>query len=177
MLVVVHGLEKFHYYAYGREVTIETDHKPLEAIFKKHLSTAPPRIARMMLRVQKYDVEIKYVQGKKIPLSDALSRISPCPSDTIGGLDVSLHEMHLHLNASTSRIDQIKEETAKDEVLFSLRSVITQGWPNIRSDCPAHLYALWNYRGELTVSDGVVLKGTRILIPRNLQVDVLQPLH
>ena len=67
MLAVVHGLEKFHYYAYGRQVTIETDHKPLEAIFKKHLSTAPPRIARTMLRVQKYDVEIKYVQGKKNP--------------------------------------------------------------------------------------------------------------
>ena len=61
MLAVLHGLEKFHYYAYGREVTVETDHKPLEAIFKKHLSTAPPRIARMMLSIRKYDVEIKYV--------------------------------------------------------------------------------------------------------------------
>ena len=51
MLAVVHGLEKLHYYAYGRHVTVETDHKPLEAILKKHLSTAPPRIARMMLRI------------------------------------------------------------------------------------------------------------------------------
>ena len=85
---------------YGTGVTVETDHKPLEVIFKKHLSAAPPRIARMMPKIQKYDVEIKYVQGKKIPLADALSRISPCPGDTIEGLDVSLHEIHLHLNAS-----------------------------------------------------------------------------
>ena len=95
MLAVVHGLGKFHYYVkklYGRGVTVETDHKPLEAIFKKHLTTAPPRIARMMLRVQKYDAEIKYVQGKNIPLADALSTISPCPGDTIEGLDVSVHE-------------------------------------------------------------------------------------
>ena len=41
MLAVLFGLEKFHYYAYGRHV-IESDHKPLEAIFKKHLSSAPP---------------------------------------------------------------------------------------------------------------------------------------
>ena len=88
MLAVVHGLEKFHYYAYGRHVTVETDHKPLEAIFKKHLSTAPPRIARMMLRIQKYDVEIKYVPGMEIPLVYALSRISPCPGDTIERLNV-----------------------------------------------------------------------------------------
>ena len=52
MLAVVHGLEKFHYYVYGRGVTVETDHKPLEVIFKKHLATAPPRIPRMMLRIQ-----------------------------------------------------------------------------------------------------------------------------
>jgi len=39
MLAVVNGLEKFHYYAYGRQVTVETEHKPLEAIFRKHLST------------------------------------------------------------------------------------------------------------------------------------------
>ena len=177
MLAVVHGLEKFHYYVYGRRVTVETDYKPLEAIFKKHLATAPPRIARMMLRIQKYDVDIKYVQGKNVPLADALSRISPCPGDTIEGLDVSVHELHLHLNASPTRIAQIKEETAKDEVLLSLRSTITQGWPDTRSDCPAHLHAFWNYRDELTVADGVILKGTHILILKSLQADVLQQLH
>ena len=177
MLAVVHGLEKLHYYAYGRHITVETDHKPLEAIFKKHLSTAPPRIARMMLRIQKYDVEIKYVPGKEIPLADALSRISPCPGDTIEGLNVSVHELQLHLNASPTRIDQIKEETAKDEVLPSLRAVITQGWPDTRSKCPPHLHAYWNYRDELTVADGIILKGTRILIPKSLQPAVLQQLH
>ena len=83
MLSVVYGLEKFHYYAYGRHVTIETDHKPLESIFKKHLSSAPPRIARMMLRIQKYDVDIKYVPGKETPLADALSRLNPCNTDTV----------------------------------------------------------------------------------------------
>ena len=42
MLAIVHGLEKFHYYVYVRGVTVKTDHKPFEAIFKKHLATAPP---------------------------------------------------------------------------------------------------------------------------------------
>ena len=73
MLAVVHGVEKFHYYAYGRHVVIETDQKPLKAIFKKYLASAKPRIARMMLRIQKYDIEIRYVPGKDIQLADALS--------------------------------------------------------------------------------------------------------
>ena len=47
MLGIVHGLEKFHYYY-------------IETIFKKNLASAPPRIARMMLRIQKYDIEITW---------------------------------------------------------------------------------------------------------------------
>ncbi|KAK3730998.1 hypothetical protein QZH41_006643 [Actinostola sp. cb2023] len=89
MLGVVHGLEKFHYYCYGRPVVVQTDHKPLEAISKKHLASAPPRIARMLLRIQKYNAQVTYIPGKDIPLADALSRISPCPGDEIPGLDVS----------------------------------------------------------------------------------------
>jgi len=60
-------------------------------------------------------------------------------------LNVSVHELQLHLNESPTRIDQIKEETSKDEVLPSLRAVITQGWPDTRSECPPHLHAYWNY--------------------------------
>ena len=128
-----------------------------------------------MLRVQKYDAEINYVQGKSIPLADALSIVSLCPGDLIEGLDVSNHELHLHFNASPTRIAQIK--TAKDEKLFSFRAIITQGWPDTRSHCPVDLHAFCNYRNELTVSDGVILKGRRIHIPKSLQVDVLQQLH
>ena len=77
MLAVLLGLVKFHYYAYGRPIVLESDHKPLEA--KKHLSSAPPHLVRMLLRIQKYDVQIKYLSGKDIPVADALSRISSCP--------------------------------------------------------------------------------------------------
>lgn len=34
-LAVTYGLEKFEYYLLGRNVTVETDHSPLEQIFKK----------------------------------------------------------------------------------------------------------------------------------------------
>ena len=177
MLAVLFGLEKFHYYAYGRHVVVESDHKPLEAIFKKHLSSAPPRIARMMLRIQKCDAEIKYVPGKDIPVTGAISRISLCYGEAVQGLYVSVHEVHLHLNASPMRVSQIREETGKDTTLSALCEIIMQGWPEKRSDCPAYFHAYWNYRDELTIADGLVLKGTRIVIPESLQPDVLKQLH
>jgi len=117
MLAVLFGLEKFHYYAYGRPVVLESDHKSLEAIFRKHLSSAPARIARMILRIQKYDAQMKYVPGKDIPVADALSRISSCYGEAVEGLDVSVHEVHLNLNASPTRLSQMREETDKDTTL------------------------------------------------------------
>lgn len=37
MLAIVYGVKKFHQYVYGREIIVETDHKPLIHIFKKPL--------------------------------------------------------------------------------------------------------------------------------------------
>ena len=41
LLGVVGGLEKFNYFTFGRPVMILTDHKPLIAISKKSLVSAP----------------------------------------------------------------------------------------------------------------------------------------
>ena len=43
LLVVLFGYESFHQFEYGSEVTIISDHKPLEIIMKKTLLKAPAR--------------------------------------------------------------------------------------------------------------------------------------
>ena len=52
-LGVVWGLEKFHYFIYGKHCTLHTDHKPLESIFKKKLAHCPPRLQRLLIRALK----------------------------------------------------------------------------------------------------------------------------
>ena len=74
-LAVVFGLEKFEYYLLGREVIVETDHSPLEQIFKKNIAEAPARLQRFLLRCLKFDITVKYKPGKSIPVADALSRV------------------------------------------------------------------------------------------------------
>ncbi|XP_028394402.1 uncharacterized protein LOC114518579 [Dendronephthya gigantea] len=110
-------------------------------------------------------------------MADALSWLDPCEGDTIEGVDVSIHKFQVYLNASPPRVKQIKNETAKDRELHSLKAFVTQGWPEKRVECPSHLHPYWNYRDELTVFDGVILKGTRILFPKSLQAEVLDQLH
>ena len=41
LVAIVLGMEKFETYLYGRKVVVESDHKPLEAMFKKTLLNTP----------------------------------------------------------------------------------------------------------------------------------------
>ncbi|KAJ8868125.1 hypothetical protein PR048_031934 [Dryococelus australis] len=48
--------KKFHEYIWGnQEVTIETDHKPLKAIFKKSLHDSPARLHRIQIEILPYN--------------------------------------------------------------------------------------------------------------------------
>jgi hypothetical protein len=72
MLGIVLGVERFEQYVYGCPVHVETDHKPLESIFKKSLISAPKRLQRMLLRLQKFDLFVTYKKGSV--LADTFSR-------------------------------------------------------------------------------------------------------
>ncbi|XP_052751506.1 uncharacterized protein K02A2.6-like [Galleria mellonella] len=75
MLAIVFGCERFHQYIYGQKgVIVESDHKPLEGIFKKPLASVPARLQRMLLRLQCYDLTVTYVPGKYMFIADMLSR-------------------------------------------------------------------------------------------------------
>ena len=67
----------FHHYMYGRKFICQSDHKPLEDIHLKYLSDAPPNLQRLLLKLQPYDITIKYVLGLQVPVADALSRVHP----------------------------------------------------------------------------------------------------
>ena len=74
LLAVVFGCERFNHYVYGRPVDVESDHKPLVSVNKKPLTKVSPRLQRLLLRLQKYEVNITYVPGKYMYVADTLSR-------------------------------------------------------------------------------------------------------
>ena len=74
LLGVVGGLEKFHYFTFGRPVTVLTDHKPLTAISKKTLVNTPPGFSELLLRMSNYNIELNWIPGKEMIFSDHLSR-------------------------------------------------------------------------------------------------------
>ncbi|UYV79424.1 hypothetical protein LAZ67_17002555, partial [Cordylochernes scorpioides] len=71
---LVFGCERFQYYIWGNDVIVETDHKPLLSIVKKPLEKLSPRLQRMVLRLMRFQISLKFTPGKNMFVADHLSR-------------------------------------------------------------------------------------------------------
>ena len=177
-LALVHGVERFHTYLYGRRFTIVTDHKPLEVICKKPISAAPPRLQRMLLKIQGYDFEIKYRPGSQMTVADTLSRLPNPKENSEVKLDIRVDAIWLDLiNFNLDKQRQLREETKRCPIMNALAEVIYEGWPDTLKELPTDLRIFWSYRDVLGIEDGVIFKGKQVVIPFPLRKDILSQLH
>lgn len=54
LLAVPFGMERFNQYTYGKEVSVECDHKPIESIVKNPLASSPSKDASTLTEIQLY---------------------------------------------------------------------------------------------------------------------------
>lgn len=80
LYAIVHAVKVFHSYIYGQEISVLTDHKPLESFMRNKLN-ATGRLGRWSLLLQQFNLKISYRPGKTNQNADTLSRI-PRPDDT-----------------------------------------------------------------------------------------------
>ena len=179
-LAIVFGMDKFKQLVYGRsDVTIETDHKPLESIFSKPLNQAPMRIQKMRLKLQPYQFKVVWKPGKEIPVADALSRSHlPDYGETLINDEEMVCECIVEsIPFSEPKQIKLKEETVKDRALIKLMDIIMTGWPENRQQTPSDVHPYWDYRDELAVYDGIVFRGDRVVIPQSMRPNMLSIIH
>ena len=185
-LAIVHGIQRFHHYLYGRSFTIISDHKPLEVILHKPLHRAPPRIQRMMTKIQGYNYTIKYLPGPQLVISDTLSRL-PNPHTRVNvSIDDHVDEITINectdisidlLNFSPAKQSELRHSTSAEPVMRTLSDLIHTGWPEKISDIPKEVREFWSYRDELSMQNGIILKGNQVVIPAPLRPNILQQFH
>ena len=177
MLAVVFGRQRFHQCIYGKKVIIRSGHKPLEAIMKKPLQNTSPRLQRMLLSLQKNDIHLVYLAGKENILADTLSR--PHLEETTDDipkeeLAAQVHIAYENAPATKSRLEEIKEETAKEPGLKKVTECIIEGWLNSKDNIPNETKSYWSFREELSTINRIVFKGERLVIPEVMRKKVLK---
>ena len=177
MLAIVYGLEKFNQFTFGRHVTVYSDHKPLEAILKKPLACAPRRLRGMIMRLQKYNLEVRYEKDTEMHIADFLSRAYLSSTEHQTGADFEHVNMASFLPISDQRLQEIRIETEKDETLQILKSVILQGWPAEWNTVPAQVTPYYNIQDKLSVQDGLIFRSERVIIPKALRGEMKQKIH
>lgn len=179
MYAILFGCTRFHQYLYGREVDVESDHKPLVSIMVKPLYVAPPRLQRMLLQLQKYDLNVQHVPGKQIPLADTLSRkfLPDTYPNMSEGIDMHVHTVLDMLPVNDCKLHEIRVATSNDPDMCELVEVVRRGWPEKRYSCPSSVLEYWNFRDQVTVNEGIVMKSQKVVIPRSLRQEMMDKVH
>ncbi len=169
-LGVVWGIERCHLYLYGADFELETDHKPLEVIYGPR-SKPSARIERWMLRLMPYSFSIVYRPGKS-NIADPLSRL--IREDKVQDSEANRAEEYVHFIQQYAKpqaitCEEIQQATQSDEQLTRvLESLKTGRWEDKEYQ---------KIQGELAEYNGILLRNTRIVIPKQLRKQILQIMH
>ena len=177
-LAIIFGVTKFRQYLLGRRFVIHSDHKPLMYIFGENRgvpSMASSRIQRWALTLGAYSFSVTHRPGKENSNADGLSRLPlpdlptnvPPPQDTVLLLE--------SIQTSLVTAAQIKKWTARDPILSKVLNYVLQGWPS-KPDSD-ELRPFFHRKEELSIEDGCILWGHRVVIPPPGREKIVELLH
>ena len=176
LLAIVFGCNRFDHLIFGLPIVyVETDHKPLEAILRKSINDAPnKRLQRMILRLQRYALETRYVPGPQLWIADTLSRQLPESASSPSVFSLKLEKVHMasELAVTPAALARLQAATAGDCALSAVITAIrSQEWsdPMVSAFAPI--------RSELSTQDGLVFKSARLVIPKESRANMLEQLH
>ena len=71
-----------------------------------------------------------------------------------------MYQISHQLLARSNSLQEIRHATQADDELVLLKHTIMMGWPNNIKEIPQVLHPYWTFHEELTIEDGLILKGT-----------------
>lgn len=182
-LAIIHGVKKYYKYLCGRHFTLVTDHKPLLSIFGPK-TNLPPLIATRLhhwcLFLSQFTYDVVYRKSADHGNADAISRLIPAAptSNRLPYHESCIKYVTAHqLDVLPVTAAQIRRATVKDATLAKVLQLTLYGWPPKLRPEDETLKPYFHKRLELTINDGVLMWGIRVIIPTKLQQQLLHQLH
>ena len=178
LLAILFACEKFHLYIYARNnVSIQSDHKPRENIYQKPLNNAPARLQRMLLRLQKYDMRVKYTPGKELYVADTLSR-AYLPNESVSTSVTAISEASSaeHLAMIANRLMKLRTASRNDASLQQEAQFVEKGWP-ARHEVPDVAMPYYSVRSLLTLDNDLLFKDNQLVVPSSMPDEMMDCAH
>ena len=178
-MALIWGVKKFHTYVFARRFTLRTDHKPLTAIFnpaKAIPATTAARLQRYALFLAGFNYDIEYRSSSSHCNADGLSRLPLEPTATEPDpTEDPAHAFHVsQFNILPVTCEKVRRETQRDPTLVKVYESAMKGWNNEQAPSMATFYSR---KDELTVHQGCIKWGSRVVVPTKLRRQVLEVLH
>ena len=176
LLAICFGCNRFHNYIFGKNIIVETDHKPLLNIMAKSILKLSPHMQRMRMRQQSYDISLTHIKGTMVFIADTLSRAH---SPNVGR--AKLFDETLSIAALEARpaslTSCIIQESNTNKGFIILKKPIETGWAKSQEQIAPEIHQYFPYRVELTTCGGHVLFRNCIMVPSKLRNEVIDTLH
>ena len=158
----------FKGYLYGRHFMLTTDNKALSRII--HPNTDIPnisaaRLVRWSVILAAYDYEIELKPTQKHLNADMLSRLPVCAASN-NYLPNSINTMQIGFLPITAQKIRLATRV--------IRYLSQDMWP---SDISSDLKPYFDKRLELSLENGILLWGLRVVIPERFKLDIMNELH
>lgn len=168
-LALIYAMERFHFYVFGREVELVTDHKALEILFGPKAKPCA-RIERWVLRLQSYRYKVIYKPGKS-NIADPLSRLVVHEPTNHPDTDSYVRWIITHAEPKAMKLEEISLASNNDTSIQAVRSALEGNtWTELAKPFK-------NFETELCFSGEILLRGTRIVIPFDLTRKSLELAH
>ena len=168
-------LECFHHYIFGKPFEVHTDHQLLVQLSIKPLAELSPRLQHLFLRVNQYKYTVKYVRQTGVMIVDCPSHIV-CQDTAEDSETLNLHLTAL-MTFQDGKLQDIHFQTLLDPQLVKLTRVIQNGLSEIYRELDADLHVFWMHRFNMHITNGIIMNGSQIVIPKSLPQEYLQCLH
>ena len=183
-LAIAFGCKRFkQYLSWKDKVIVESDHKPLQSIFKKPIHAAPCRVQRMLLRLLRYNLDVQYKPGRLMFIADHLSTASTSEVELeqdeaqVFAMEVERMDPFDTIKVAPEKLAQLQSCTGQDPILTTLKTTVLSGWPEHREKVPVPIRDFWSYREEISIHNGVLFKSHRVIIPTVMRAEILSKIH
>ena len=131
--------------------------------------TKSRRVLRFRLHLDRYDYTIQHVPGKELYTADTLSRAPVSKTSSENAVLEELAEMCMletisHLPASFPTLQKYRKVQTNDPVCQVIIGYCQNGWPEYEK-IDRSVKPYWDFQGEITIGDGLLLCGGRIVVP------------